>query len=228
LALLLGCQSGDEISQSDIQISTTEPLESKSRAFEHTREVKAREPDFVPEDLAQRVITELSHWGQQGEELKHGLLYCSALRAFYASGKSSLCFDDYSDEQSSTECLMKRGYGKKSVGQALKADRFDLNADGVPDFLLSDRYFCSAISANQASVYLVMLSQPSGQYNLAYADWAASDLAVVVNPETKTNVLVEKSAKSYGSSTRIFHLVDGRYVPRTCVRQDNEGFHKCD
>lgn len=226
--LLQGCQSGNEVSQSDIQIATAQPLKSIARDLEHPRTVKASEPDFVPEDIAQKAMAQLGRWGKQGEELKQGLLYCSALRTFKASGKPSSCFGDYSDEESGTACLVQRGYGKKMVGQALMADRFDLNADGVPDYLLSDRYYCGSLSANQSNVYLVMLSQPSGQYDLAYADWASFGLQVVVDPATKAHVLVEKAAKSYGEFTRIFHLQGGRYVPRACVHQDDTGFHKCD
>ena len=231
LAILLSvsaCKASNDVSKSDALIATAEPLESKARTFEQVRDVKASEIDFVPETVMQEAMAQLRSWGKEGRALSDGLFYCSAIRAFRASGKPSSCFGDYGDEEGSAACLVKRGYGKESIGQALSANKVDLNGDGKLDFILSDRYYCRELSANQAQVYLVLLSQPSGSYKLAYAGWASYGLKVVSDPTTKSPILVEKAPKSYGAFTTIMHLVDGRYVPRICLFQDEKGLRKCE
>lgn len=222
------CKVSNEVSKSDALIAAAEPLESNARTFEQVRDVKAGEIDFVPEEVMQEAIAQLRSWGKEGQVLSDGLFDCSAIRAFRANGKPSSCFGDNGDEESSAACLAKRGYGKKSIGQALSANKVDLNGDGKLDFMLSDRYYCRELSANQAQVYLVLLSQPSGSYKLSYAGWASYGLEVVLDPTTKSPVLVEKAVKSYGAFTRIMHLVDGRYVPRICLVQDEKGLRKCE
>lgn len=225
LAGVSGCKA--EVSKADIAIATAKPVASRARTLDVARDVKPQEPDFVPEKIAQSAIEQLSGWSN-GKELSDALLYCSAIRASRVQGNKSSCFDEGGDEDGSAACLVKQGYGRTSVGQALKAEKIDLNGDGMPDYILSDRYYCGGLSANQSAVYFVLLSQSAGGFRLAYADWASYFLEVVSEPSSGAMILVEKGLKTYGTFTRIMHTIDGKYVPRACVVEDDRGFHKCD
>lgn len=220
-----GCNtSSAEVSKADMAIASAKPIASRLGTTNIPRDVKPQDPDFVPEKIAQAVLKQLRSWSN-GKEFGDALLNCSAVRASKVQGDKSSCFESESGDP--TACLVKRGYGRKSVGQALAADKVDLNGDGTPDYILTDRYYCMELSANQAQVHFVLLSQPSGDFRLVYADWTSNYLEVVLEPTTGAKVLVEKAHKTYGTYTRIMHMIDGKYVPRACVVEDDRGFHNC-
>lgn len=226
-AFVAGCEAPNAVSKADARIVQAQPVASKARTFERSRVVTADEPDFVPEPVAQAALTQLRQRGKAGNEIAEALLYCSAIEARQVNQHRS-CFGDHDDEGASTTCLMKRGVGKNSVGRALTADRFDLNGDGTPDFILSDRYNCRELTANQASVYLVLLSGPGSGHQLAYADWVSNRLEVVADPVSTSLVLVQRAEKTYGMFTRIMSLAEGRYAERACIVQDERGMHPCE
>ena len=165
-------------------------------------------------------------WEPKGKELAQSLYSCSAAHA-YTLSRSSTCDNEFGGDIDNT-CLLKHGFGRRSVGQALTADKIDLNGDKIPDYLISDRYYCMTLSANQSNVFFVLLSQPSGEFRLSFADWASYGLAVVENPISKEKVLIERAPKTYGTYTKILHLENGRYRPRICVLKDEHGFSKCE
>lgn len=229
LSLLTACQPAQS------QLSAEDKAIAEAKGFVPNPEwsqrppyrlARAGEPDFVPEPIAQSVLSQLPSWGKDGDALSQGLRECAALREANARSDNS-CMQDGSDELEA-KCMARKGFGKKSVGQSLKAYRVDLNADGTPDYILFDRYGCAAQTANQADVYFVMLSQQGGGFRLAYAGWASFGLQLVRRPDADTPVLVERAYKSYGTFTRILHLVDGRYAVRRCIVEDEKGLSSCD
>ncbi|MDR3573577.1 MAG: hypothetical protein P4L50_06940 [Anaerolineaceae bacterium] len=229
--LAAGCSFASEkskIDEADIRLVSAEPLESKARRLiGNERVVQPNEVDAVSEKIAQSLISQLGDWGAKGKELANSLLECSAIHAANMQGNKSTCFDNYSGE-AKEGCLVKHGVGRKSVGQILTADRFDLNADGIGDYIISDRYYCSSLSANQSSVYFVLLSRAKGDFHLAYAGWASYGLDVAKDPANGSNVLIERTPKTYGMYSRVMQLVNEKYVPRICVVQDSDGYSRCD
>lgn len=221
-------QTGSSISETDKKIAGAAPLHPTThRRDDKERVIKPNEADYVPEQLAQALLRDLPAWGKTGKELADSLYVCSALHASNLLGEKSACVDTYSGD-ADPSCLEQRGYGKKSVGQVLIADRIDLNEDGVADYILSDRYSCPALSANQARVQFVMLSQTGQGFRLSYADWASYGLDVVRDPTSSKPVLIERAGKAYGTFTTIMHLVDGKFMPRLCLVDDDHGLRKCD
>jgi hypothetical protein len=214
--------------EADIKIASLHALDSKAnRLIGKERVVRPDEPDFVSEQVAQSLISQLANWEGNGKGLAEDLQECSAIHAAYMLGNKSSCFHEYSGE-AEEGCLVKRGYGRKSVGQALTADRMDLNDDGILDYIISDRYYCPRLSANQSNVYFVMLSSGKNNFRLSYADWASYGLNVVQDPTSGAKILVEKAPKLYGTYTRIMHLVEGKFVPRVCIFQNEQGYSECE
>ncbi len=227
-AIFILVRRNNGIDDVDIKLADAEPLASiTNRLIGKERLVRADEPDAVSEKIAQSLIVQLEGWGGKGKGLAQSLRECSALQAIAMENRKSSCVNDYSGE-ADVSCLIKHGIGQKSVGQSLTADRFDLNVDGVPDYIISDRYYCNGLSANQSNVYFVMLSDKKGGFKLAYADWASFGLQVVEHPVTKEKILIEQAPKNYGVYSRIMQLVDGKYVSRICVLRDDKGYSRCD
>ena len=221
-------KSAIAIAGADIKlVSATSLPSTTNRLIGEERIVRANEADAVSEKIAQSLIAQLGHGGVEAQKLADSLRTCSASHASKMQGDKSSCFDT-DGEDAAPGCLVKRGVGQKSVGQILTADRFDLNGDGIPDYIMSDRYYCLDLSANQAGVYFVMLSGPKGDFDLAYADWATSALEVVVDPVKGGKVLIERSPKTYGIYSRVLQLVNKKFVPRICIVNDENGFSRCD
>lgn len=216
------------IAKADLELVAAKPLDAQARRLiGEARVVRPSEPDAVSEKVAQSLIVQLENWGGKGKELATTLRECSALHALGMRKNRSSCVDDYSG-MPDTSCLIKRGYGQGTVGQSLAADRYDLNNDGIADYVISDRYYCQGLSANGANVHFVLLSRTRHDYRLAYADWASYTLEVVERPGTAEKVLIERAAKAYGTFSRILQLVDGKYVPRVCIFEDAQGYDLCD
>lgn len=227
--LLLACTpKTPEVAAEDIRIANLQPLAGSGagRDTEKIRLVKSNEPDYVPEQVAQALLAQLKQWPKTGTELGNALDTCSRTLAAKQLGDKSACLEAIGEDEE-TACHKQHGYGRKTVGQALTADHRDLNGDGVKDYIISDRYYCMNLSANQASVYFVMLSQPKGGYKLAFADWASLGLNAVDAKVDGNAVLVEHIAKLDGATTRILNLVDAKYVRRSCVFQDEHGYSAC-
>ncbi|MYM87310.1 hypothetical protein GTP91_08960 [Rugamonas sp. FT82W] len=227
--LLLACApKTPQVAAEDIRIAKLEPLASSGagRDAEKIRLVKSSEPDYVPEPVAQALLAQLKQWPKTGTELGDALNTCSALLAAKQLGDKSACLEAMGEDEEAA-CHKQHGYGRKTVGQALTADHRDLNGDGVKDYIISDRYYCTNLSANQGAVYFVMLSQPKGGYQLAFADWAAPTLYAVDAKADGKAVLVERIAKLDGATTRILNLVDAKYVRKSCVFQDEHGYSAC-
>lgn len=222
-----GCHKRSaDIDETDLQIASAESIKSTARKMiGEDRIIAPSEPDYVPEKVARTLIQQLQQSTDKDKELAKNLYACSAEHAYKLS-KHHPCDNEFSGETDEA-CLRKHGFGKNTVGQALAADRIDLNSDGIPDYIVSDRYYCMTLSANQSNVYFVMLSQPNGAWTLAYADWASYGLSVVHNPVNKELMLIEQAPKTYGTYTRIMALTNGRYTPRICVLQDEHGASKC-
>jgi hypothetical protein len=218
----------NKIDEADIKLVSTKPLDSRAnQLIGKERVIRPDEPDAVSEPIAQSLIHQLESWGENGKGLAESLHYCSASHAAAMSKKKSSCFDEFRGE-ADPGCLLKQGYGRKTVGQMLTADRFDLNGDGIDDYIISDRYYCFGLSANQSNVYFVMLSRTKDDFGLAYADWASYGLEVVVDPTSGAKVLIERAPKSYGIYSRVMHLVKGKYIPRICIFEDEHGYSRCD
>jgi len=216
----------NKIAEADIKLVSAKPLDSMAKQLiGKERVIRPDEPDAVSETIAQSLIHQLESWGENGKGLAESLRYCSASHAAAMSKKKSSC--EFRGE-ADPGCLLKQGYGRKTVGQILTADRFDLNGDGIDDYIISDRYYCFGLSGNGANVYFVMLSHTKNDFGLAYADWASLGLEVVADPTSGTKVIIERAAKSYGIYSRVMHQVDGKFVPRVCIIQDQEGFSRCD
>ena len=227
LALISACgQKAAGLSEEDIRVSNLEPLPSiaKSSVGEE-RQVKPSEPDYVPEPIAQSLKAQVAKW-PKGDKIAGALSYCSGALVSKRLGKKSACDDGYSFTPEGS-CIEKHGYGAKSIGQALTADRRDLNGDGINDYIISDRYYCDRLSANAASVHFVMLSNSKKEFTLAYADWAALDLVVVDDKVKGKLVLLEQAVKSYGTFSTIYELVDSKYVAKACVLRDEKGYSAC-
>lgn len=226
-SLAVWTQTRSPFEPADLELAAADPLPSQvTQQIGKARAIRPDEADAVSEKVAQSLLVQLDTWGGKGKELAASLRKCSALLALDMRQNRSACVDDYSG-MPDIECLAKRGYGKKTVGQALAADRYDLNNDGIADYIVSDRYYCPDLSANAASVYFVLLSRSRDDYRLAYADWASYTLQVVERPGTTEKVLIERAAKAYGTFSRILQLVDGKYVRRVCIFQDAEGYGPC-
>lgn len=227
--LLLGCgPKTPQVAAEDIRIAKLEPLavSGPDRNIEKVRLVKSSEPDYVPEPVAQALLAQLKQWPKTGAELGNALNTCSALLVAKQLGDKSACREAMGEDEEAA-CHKQHGYGRKTVGQALMADHRDLNGDGVKDYIISDRYYCTNLSANQGAVYFVMLSQPKGGYQLAFADWAAPTLYAVDAKVDGNAVLVEHIAKLDGATTRILNLVDAKYERKSCVFQDEHGYSPC-
>jgi hypothetical protein len=69
---LSSCILTDEISLEDRKIADARSILSRSFTVEEVRKVKDNEPDFVPEAIAQEVVSQLSTWGGTGLEFKEG------------------------------------------------------------------------------------------------------------------------------------------------------------
>lgn len=227
--LLLACTpKTPQVAAEDIRIAKLEPLavSGPDRNIEKVRVVKSSEPDYVPEPVAQALLAQLKQWPKTGAELGSALNTCSAQLAVKQLGDKSACREAMGEDEEAA-CHKQHGYGRKTVGQALMADHRDLNGDGVKDYIISDRYYCQALSANQGAVYFVMLSQPKGGYQLAFADWAAPTLYAVDAKVDGKAVLVERIAKLDGATTRILNLVDAKYVRKSCLFEDEHGYSAC-
>ncbi|HEY0589290.1 MAG TPA: hypothetical protein VGD52_24380 [Pseudoduganella sp.] len=228
LALFSACgQKTTGVSEDDIRVSRLEPLPNISnQLIGKERQVKPSEPDYVPEPIAQSLKTQLAKW-PKGAELAGALSYCSGELVSTRLGEKSACNDGFSDKPEPA-CLEQHGYGKKSIGQALTADRHDLNGDGINDYIISDRYYCQNLSANQSNVYFVMLSKSNKDFKLAYADWASIGLQVVDDKVSGKLVLIESAGKSYGTYSTIYQLRDSKYIPKACIFQDQKGYSPCE
>jgi len=228
VAMVSACgQKPSGVSDEDIRISNLEVLPGISnRLIGKERQVKPSEPDYVPEPIAQSLRTQLAKW-PNGAELAEALSYCSGALVSKRLGAKSACEGEYSDQPESA-CLTQHGYGKKSIGQALTADRHDLNGDGVDDYIISDRYYCQNLSANQSNVYFVMLSTSKNEFRLAYADWATGGVYVVEDKVHGKPVLVEQLGKASGTYTTLYQLLDSKFVPKTCVLHDDKGYSACE
>lgn len=226
--LLAACgQKASSVSDEHIRLSKLEPLESHTNSLiGKPRRVKPDEPDYVPEPVAQSLKGQLVKW-KGGDAFVQALGYCSGVLVAERLGEKSACYNDFAIEPDA-ECVAKHGYGKQSIGQALTADRHDLNGDGIKDYIISDRYYCHDLSANQASVYFVMLSKSKKEYELAYADWASYSLSVVDDKVSGKLVLLEQAVKSGYQYTRIHHLKNSKYVLQACVYHDESGYQTCD
>lgn len=227
--LLLACTpKTPQVAAEDIRIAKLEPLavSGPDRNVGEVRLVKSSEPDYVPEPVAQALLAQLKQWPKTGTELGDALNTCSTQAAVTQLGGKSACREAMGDDEEAA-CYKQHGYGRKTVGQALMADHRDLNGDGVKDYIISDRYYCTSLSANQGAVYFVMLSQPKGGYKLAFADWASPVLYAVDAKVDGKAVLVERIAKLDGETTRILNLVDAKYVRKSCLFQDEHGYSPC-
>ncbi|GJI93962.1 hypothetical protein RugamoR57_06800 [Duganella caerulea] len=217
-----------QVAAEDIRIAKLEPLavSGPERNIGKVRVVKSNEPDYVPEPVAQALLAQLKQWPKTGAELGNALNACSAQLVSTQLGDKSAC-QEANGLDDGAACFKQHGYGRKTVGQALMADHRDLNGDGVKDYIISDRYYCQALSANQGAVYFVMLSQPKGGYKLAFADWASPNLYAVDAKVDGKAVLVERIAKLDGETTRILNLVDTKYVRKSCLFEDEHGYSAC-
>lgn len=215
------------LDKADLQLIEAKPLASKARRMiGEARPIRPDEPDAVSEKVAQSLIRQLENWGGKGKELAAALRECSALHVMRVHKDYSTCTDEYSGDVD-VQCLIKRRIGQKEVEQMLTADRYDLNADGIDDYVISDRYYCGQLSANQSNVYFVMLSRTKDDFRLAYADWAAERLNVVEEPASKQKVVIEQAYHLYGDFSTVMKLVDGKYVPRVCIVKKDEGYSSC-
>ena len=234
-AIYIWRQEAGRPSAADLNLISIKPLESKmSHSSDGERVVRSDEPDAVSEKVAQSLMSQLKTKGKHGRELaKDGrdlaedLAACSAIHASKMQGDKSSCFDEYSGEADSA-CLIKRGFGRKSVGQVLTADRFDLNGDGIRDYIITDRYYCHFMSANQSQVFFVMLSHKKEGFHLAFADWIFDRFVVVEEPKSGSKVLIERHEKAYGIFNTIMQLEGGKYVPRVCIVEDEHGVNLCE
>lgn len=216
------------VTPKELQLISLKPLPSQIKSdYGHERVVGPREPDVVSEKIAQSLIAQLKRRGKDGNEFAESLATCSAIHASKMQGDKSSCFNEYSGE-AEPSCLIKQGYGSKSFGQILTADRFDLNGDGIRDYIITDRYYCGYISANQAQVYFVMLSKSRDDFRLAYADWTSPSIRVVIDPESGKMVLIEGIEKASGNYSHIFTFMDGQYISGRCVVEDEQGIYYCD
>ena len=216
------------VDDADRELVAAEPLESTARkAVKKDGVVYQNEADAVSEKIAGSLIRQLGGWGGKAREMVDGLRECSAIHASKMQGDKSKCFTGYPGGVEEG-CLVKRGFGRKSTGQILSADRFDLNADGVADYIISDRYYCEGLSSNQASVYFVMLSAPKGEFRLAYADWASYGLQVIKDPAKGNLVLIERARKISETHTTVLQLEKEKFVPRVCIFEDKNGYSRCD
>lgn len=224
-ALISACgQKASGISDEDIRLSNLEALPSISHTMVgKERQVKPSEPDYVPEPIAQSLRAQLAKW-PKGPELADALSYCSGALAVKRLGEKSACDVDFPE----ASCIEQHGYGKKSIGQALTADRRDLNGDGVKDYIISDRYYCQSLSANQSNVYFVMLSTPTKEFTLAYADWAFYGVHVVDDKVNGKPVLIEQGGNLSGTYTTIYQLLGSKFIPKACVSHDDKGYGACD
>ena len=234
-AIYIWRQEAGRPSAADLNLISIKPLESKmSHSSDGERVVRSDEPDAVSEKVAQSLMSQLKTKGKHGRELaKDGrdlaedLAACSAIHASKTQGDKSSCFDEYSGEADSA-CLIKRGFGRKSVGQVLTADRFDLNGDGIRDYIITDRYYCHFMSGNQSQVFFVMLSHKKEGFHLAFADWIFDRFVVVEEPKSGSKVLIERHEKAYGIFNTIMQLEGGKYVPRVCIVEDEHGVNLCE
>ena len=231
LALLVGFWRGvglrPQVSPADIALVQQPVLPSRMNSLiGKPRVVRDSEPDAVPEPVAQALLQQLRTWGLKGPEFVHALMECSARHAFEVGKRGRPCKDEYTGE-ADPQCLVENGYGRRTIGQTLMADRYDLNGDGIGDYLIADRYYCHSLSANQSNVQFVMLSRPDKTFRLAYADWAVFGLEVVNDPRTGQPVVIERAPKTYGLYSRVYRLAEGRLTERTCIVADDSGFSHC-
>lgn len=231
LAALLGVWPGlglrSTVSPADVALVRHPVLPSRMNSLiGKPRIVRDSEPDAVPEPVAQALLLQLGSWGPKGQEFVDALKECSARHAFAVGERGPPCEDEHTGD-ADPQCLLRRGYGRRTLGQTLMADRFDLNGDGIGDYLIADRYYCHSLSANQSNVQFVMLSGADKTFRLAYADWASYGLVVVNEPRTAKPVVIERAPKMYGTYNRVYQLVDGRLTPRTCIFEDDRGFEPC-
>lgn len=226
--VLLACSPATPpVAADDIRIAKLEPLASgANRDTGEVRPIKSKQADYVSEQVAQSLLEQLKQWPQTGVELASALHYCSGRVASTQLGGKSAC-QEADGPEAEAACFQQHGYGKQSVGQALTADRRDLNGDGVKDYIISDRYYCQSLTANQSAVYFVMLSAPKGGFKLSYASWASYGLSVVDDKVNRKPVLLEQAEKQYGKYMRILDLVDSRYVLKSCLFQDEHGYSAC-
>lgn len=226
--LISACsQKAVGVSEEDIRVSNLEALpDISNRLIGKERQVKPNEPDYVPEPIAQSLKAQLAKW-PKGAELAGALSYCSGALVSKRLGAKSACDGDFVVEPENS-CIEQHGYGRKSIGQALTADRRDLNGDGVKDYIISDRYYCQNLSANQSNVYFVMLSNSKKEFALAYADWASYGMYVVDDKVNDKLVLIESAGKSYGTYSTIYELRDSKYFAKACIFHDDKGYSACD
>ncbi len=229
LALVSACgQKVDGVSDEDIRVSSLQPLPSIARSLVgQERQVKPSEPDYVPEPIAQSLKSQVAKW-PKGEKIAGALSYCSGALVSKRLGAKSACNDDGDSMLAESSCIEKHGYGRKSIGQALTADRQDLNGDGIKDYIISDRYYCESLSANAASVHFVMLSNSKKDFTLAYADWASLGLVVVDDKVKGRLVLLEQAVRAYGTFSTIYEEIDSKYVAKACVLHDDKGYSACE
>lgn len=226
--MLAACgQKASGVSDEHIRLSNLEPLPSlENSLIGNPRTVKPSEPDYVPEPVAQSLKAQLAKW-EKGAEFVQALGYCSGKLVAERLGEKSACYSDFAIEPDEA-CVAKHGYGKQSIGQMLAANRHDLNGDGVKDYIISDRYYCHSLSANQANVHFVMLSKSKKEFGLAYADWASHNLSVADDKVSGKLVLLEQAVKSGYQFTKIHQLENSKYVLQACVYRDEKGYKTCD
>lgn len=216
-----------KVTQKELTLISLKPLPSLMNSdYDHARVVGLSEPDAVSEKIAQSLISQLKRKGKAGQEFADGLALCSAKHAFEVRPSASMCKNE--DDGSLWECLVKRGVGRRVVGQSLMADRFDLNDDGIPDYIITDRSYCGYINANQAQVYFVMLSMAKDDFRLAYADWTSNSIRVVIDPDSGKKVLIEGMAKASGIYSIVFTYINGQYISGRCIVENVQGVDYCD
>ncbi len=215
------------VSEEDVRISNLKILQGSANSLiGKPRLVKPEEPDYVPEPVAQSLRSQLAKW-PKGRELADMLARCSGQLVSERLGDKSACYNEY-DNEADEACLKKHGYGLESLGQAVTADRFDLNGDGIKDYIISDRYYCRDFSNNQTNAYFVMLSDSKKGFKPAHGDWASYGLQVLDDKVNGKLVLVEQAPKTYGLYTTIYQLADSKFVRKSCVLHDKDGYSSCD
>ncbi len=214
----------------DDQLLLAQTARSEARVDSDTqpRLLNKQDHNTLSENLAQVILRELDQFPKTGAELKQALLKCTAEFQYNLHPERKTCADNYMAEPDFA-CMQKRGWGRNDLRQILYAEKVELNKDGHDDYIVSSRYGCLELNANNSNVHFVLLSNDKKQYHLAYADWAVDHLEARVHPVNHQVVLMEVIEKLYGKYTRFYQIdtPSGRFQERICLVEDKDGVNLC-
>ncbi len=143
---------------------------------------------------------------------------CAAMVRLKELGKKSKC-NNLLEGDEDQACAVKAGYWKGNLHKNLLAIAIDINADKIPDYIVSGDY-CTGLSHNYTQEYFVFLSQKNGSYRVALST-NANSFAVLPNIKNGAKLIVEGISSYNGISQKIWSFENFEYKNEACFYKPN-------